>query len=433
MFLFHTTINNPSFIAAIQFSLIYFMIYFWAEIKQPKYYFLTSLVIVLLNVILGTLLNLLATGIVWLLGIVVTFIFTKRLNKSIFIPSFAILFYILLNYIMDDLFLYVFRNEENDFLVFFWSSLLYLFLGFYIKKGLHYFQKKTLFNEKIAWIAAFFSALTFLAYFTIIIFERFKGENSAFGRSNSFFIMIYAIIAIAAFFMIMYSFQKDYHIQLKQKELLYHKQYIDDLEANSMEIRRFRHDYQNILLSMEEYIVCGNLEGLKQYFYDEIKQTSINISDNMSQLSLLGSIKTPEIKSLFVNKFILAQENGIRVEIETTETNQVIKEDMLVIIRVLGIILDNAIEAAKEESDGFVRLALFDDDTDLKIIVANSCQPHIPKLHVLQEEGFSTKGKNRGLGLSNLDKLVKSTNHVFLETKIVDDVFIQILTISEPL
>nr|WP_276563262.1 GHKL domain-containing protein [Lysinibacillus xylanilyticus] len=105
--------------------------------------------------------------------------------------------------------------------------------------------------------------------------------------------------------------------------------------------------------------------------------------------------------------------------------------DSVVLVRSLGIILDNAIEAAEEIKNGYIRVAILHDKNLIKIIVANSCKQDIPKLFLLKRDGFSTKGENRGLGLGNLDQLLNKSKNIILETKIEKSVFTQILTINE--
>lgn len=55
----------------------------------------------------------------------------------------------------------------------------------------------------------------------------------------------------------------------------------------------------------------------------------------------------------------------------------------------------------------------------------------MPPLHVLKERGVSTKGKNRGLGLRNLDDLVGKNELLSLETILKNDTFCQIISIKE--
>ncbi|HBR81480.1 MAG TPA: accessory regulator AgrC, partial [Enterococcus sp.] len=49
----------------------------------------------------------------------------------------------------------------------------------------------------------------------------------------------------------------------------------------------------------------------------------------------------------------------------------------------------------------------------------------------LKKKSYSSKGKERGIGLSNLDELVQLNKNVYLDTKIEEGQFTQILTIWE--
>lgn len=49
----------------------------------------------------------------------------------------------------------------------------------------------------------------------------------------------------------------------------------------------------------------------------------------------------------------------------------------------------------------------------------------MPRIHELFQERFSTKGENRGLGLSTLKEITDSTENVLLDTTIENGYFIQ--------
>ncbi|WP_283589387.1 GHKL domain-containing protein, partial [Staphylococcus nepalensis] len=57
--------------------------------------------------------------------------------------------------------------------------------------------------------------------------------------------------------------------------------------------------------------------------------------------------------------------------------------------------------------------------------VMNKCKPDMPRVHTLFQENYSTKGKNRGLGLSNLKEITDATSNVLLDTTIDNNYFIQ--------
>jgi len=96
----------------------------------------------------------------------------------------------------------------------------------------------------------------------------------------------------------------------------------------------------------------------------------------------------------------------------------------------LGIILDNAIEALSALGTGQLRVACLKMGGGVIFIVRNDCSPDMPKLHQLRQDGFSTKGKSRGQGLSILSELANACPNVTLDTSIADGKFVQKLIIG---
>ncbi|MDT3984794.1 GHKL domain-containing protein, partial [Staphylococcus ureilyticus] len=90
-------------------------------------------------------------------------------------------------------------------------------------------------------------------------------------------------------------------------------------------------------------------------------------------------------------------------------------------------LLDNAIEASEKiEDDPLIRIAFIkNEDDSVMFIIMNKCKPDMPRVHTLFQENYSTKGKNRGLGLSNLKEITDATSNVLLDTTIDNNYFIQ--------
>ena len=105
--------------------------------------------------------------------------------------------------------------------------------------------------------------------------------------------------------------------------------------------------------------------------------------------------------------------------------------DIVDISRCLGILLDNAIEAALESDKKSMDIAIIKKNTSIIIVVANSYNGDIPVISKLFKEGFSTKGENRGLGLSNLKEIINKYNNVSLDTYIKEQKFYQELLVSK--
>lgn len=425
-------IENQLHYVFLQDILIFLVIYILGDIKKGKSYLIFSLLLSFVCSLIYGWVNLIATGFVWLFAVFLVFYLTKKINTSILLPSLSILLYILASYFMGDLLTVLFSiidiSVELNIGV---GSVAYVLSAVGIKYVYTKLAGKIDITEKMRWSGAILATVTFISYFVIIVIERFVGQETAMGRANSFFIIVYALISALVFLILMYSFQKEYAAKEKQKELFYLKEYTDKLETNYAEMRRFRHDYQNILMSMEDYITADDLEGLNEYFYTKIKKASQVIEQNNFKLSQLSNVKVSEVKSLLASKLTVSQEMGINTEIEVNEQVEEIKADSIILVRSLGIILDNAIEAASAIEGGFVRVAVLKHAGKLMIVTANSCTEDIPKLFEVKHEGFSTKGENRGMGLSNLDRMIAKEKRAMLETKIEQGIFSQILSIGE--
>lgn len=82
--------------------------------------------------------------------------------------------------------------------------------------------------------------------------------------------------------------------------------------------------------------------------------------------------------------------------------------DHLALSRIFGILIDNALEAASESKQPSVRLAIIDDNEQYVFILVNTTKNKTLSPSLLQRENFSTKGKNRGLGLSIVDSIIQA-------------------------
>nr|WP_240507199.1 ATP-binding protein [Staphylococcus cornubiensis] len=194
-------------------------------------------------------------------------------------------------------------------------------------------------------------------------------------------------------------------------------------------MRKFRHDYTNILLTMSEYLREDDLEGLKKYYHEHISPLKSEFESNTMRLNGIENLKVREIKGLITTKILQAQENDIEITVEVADEIAHIAMDSIQLSRVLGIIMDNAIEASNTINDPIIQIAFIKTDESVMIIIMNKAPKDMPKLHTLFQDGFSTKGKNRGIGLTTLKEIIDQTDNVFLDTTIENHYFIQKLEI----
>jgi len=217
----------------------------------------------------------------------------------------------------------------------------------------------------------------------------------------------------------------------EQKRL---QHYTEELERHQLDVQKFKHDYQNILLSLDAYIEDGDLAGLRQYYRTSIQPTSTMMAKSNFSLNGLDKIKIQAIKSFLAAKLMLAQRTDAEIHL-TFEANEHIDHiplDSVVLVRILGILLDNAIEELTELDRGELFVSCLKWDAGTTFIVQNTCQPNLPSLQQLWQTGFSTKDKSRkrGFGLPNLSELIDAHPNITLSTKILENSFRQELLIQ---
>ncbi|MEO1768490.1 sensor histidine kinase [Candidatus Enterococcus ferrettii] len=215
-------------------------------------------------------------------------------------------------------------------------------------------------------------------------------------------------------------------LEAESKKAIFENQlaYLKTIEKNAEEVRKFKHDYQNILLSMDTYFQENKFEELKNYYYTQIKHSSESLNSTNTQLSKLTKIQNLALRSIFYVKLSIIDSGKVNLTLEMDKNFYVEEKNEIPLVRALGIILDNAIDALSELDRGELQIAVFENDGSNVVIVKNSCSEDLPPLYQLEEKGYSTKGQNRGIGLSNLQEIMEEADFL-LETEIVDHYFIQ--------
>ena len=226
------------------------------------------------------------------------------------------------------------------------------------------------------------------------------------------------------------------HIQqvdrLKEAEHQALQQYVKDIERQSREIQQFKHDYKNILLSLDSYIYQGDLQSLKQFFEEKIKKTSelLLYKNTIQGDHHLGNIQIDEIKSILLIKMQEMVYKNIQVEFEAIDCIKEIPIDTIVMVRILGILLDNAIEEVIALKNKEISIGVIKNEQDIIFVVTNTCREGLKYTIDAEKKGFSLKGEGRGIGLYNLAGFAAKHDNLYIETKIENNYFIQIITIE---
>lgn len=200
--------------------------------------------------------------------------------------------------------------------------------------------------------------------------------------------------------------------EIKNQELLYQKFYNKSLENMMTEIRRFKHNFDNILASISGYIQVNQWDNLTKYVNEliEDKNTITPVSTMM-----LFNIKNAGIIGILLAKIEKAKEEDIIIKINIRDVIDEVNIKISDLCEILGIFLDNAIEEAKENDVKLVKMSATNTDGYVSFIIENSTKskPDISKMFI---KGWSTKGEERGLGLWIVNKIKNKYKNVSVNT-----------------
>lgn len=268
-----------------------------------------------------------------------------------------------------------------------------------------------------------------LLLITIYLFDDLiPGQNGSVGKmiynnvlhiSGYLLVMLFLLLAMRRFYL------ERLQTEANQKALQDLQGYTQNLEMMYNGMRSFKHDYINILLSLSGYIENGAMGELKEFFDSKILPTKNLIDQGDYKLNQLSNIGVLEIKSLLSAKMIYAHESGIDVTIDIPDRVGSFRMDTIDLARLLGIFLDNAIEAAIETERPKIGLNIIQNMAGVSIIINNSFQDDGLALHKLKQKDFSTKPGHQGIGLSNAQKIISSYDNVLLETTMQGGCFVQ--------
>ena len=397
---------------------------------------LSYLSVIILFFILYSINKNLASISTYILPIIIIFIKSKKLLKSIFIQAITCMIIIFSDNIIT---LIIIKCISEDFIRtphgYIITCLLIFALAYSISKLLSIIIKKygsliTEYAKSKYSILIYVMVILTLGVFYININWNTSDDAVYLAQINGILFLTYELLMLIIVGILIFILKKDQSFKIKEIQMNNLKEYTDNLEHLYMDMRKFRHDYINIISSMAGFIESKDIEGLEKHFNEHIYPLNKKMNRNNYKLGLLKNILMPEIKGLLSAKIIRAQELGIDVILEIVEPIDKIDMDIIDLSRCLGILLDNAIEASLSSEKKRLNIAFIKKNSSILIIISNTFKGVIPPLSKIFKTGFSTKGKNRGLGLSNLSEIMNNYSNTTLDTSISDDRFIQNITIS---
>ena len=229
---------------------------------------------------------------------------------------------------------------------------------------------------------------------------------------------------IILFFVNMYNTNNNIKLAKAEQELLE-----KEAQQNLIDgLRTFKHDYSNTLQTMNSCLQYNKIDKLKEIFQQVMDETKvITTLDNLNP----NKIKDPAIFGILNGKYKKAKENKLKMEVTVFGDTDKMAIDTFDLTRMLGILLDNAIEAAKTSKKKKITFSITERKDDVMFEITNTFSDKNIDIDKIKQKGVSSKGKNRGLGLYKVEEIIKKYDTVENITQIEADTFVQVLIISK--
>lgn len=369
----------------------------------------------------GTFLN-----IIFMTSIII-FLFKTNFLKSLLCVFVPLAINIVLEYLLESIYFVILEIPCNILLtipIYRFSIMLIIYLSIYIayrickkyKFNITLFENINSHTKKLILFNTILSIIIIASQFFLLTYynDRLPLLMSLVNISS---LLAYFVISIS---MIIKTTQLEISEQNLQETRLYNK----TLSILYDNMRAFKHDFSNILTGIGGYIYTEDLEGLKKYYSDLL--SDCQITNNLSALNP-DTINNPSIYNLLATKYHIADEFGIKINLEIFLDLNKLNIKIYDFTRIIGILMDNAIETAKVCDEKVINLIIRNDQNKNRqvVIIENTYKNKDVNLDLIFDKGVTSKTGNTGLGLWKVREILKKNENLNLFTTKNDKYFRQ--------
>jgi len=279
------------------------------------------------------------------------------------------------------------------------------------------FDKKSksiiIFNFIFGFICIFLQGILSVKYIDILPIE--------FTFFNFICLLIYFVLSF-------FSLAKVMSLSTTTKKLESAEEYNKTLHILHDNVRGFKHDFDNIVTTIGGYIKTNDMEGLEKY-YSQLQEDCSKV--NTLYILNPDIINNPGIYNLLTTKYSEAEEKGIKVNLTFLLDLNELHMKIYEFARILGILLDNAIDAASECDEKVLNIVFRNEAKNNRniILIENTYKDKDVDLNQIFNKGISGKENHTGLGLWEIRQILKKNNNVNLYTNKNEKYFTQQLEI----
>ena len=195
-------------------------------------------------------------------------------------------------------------------------------------------------------------------------------------------------------------------------------------------VRAFKHDFANIIASIGGFISTNDMLGLKKFYFS--LETDYNELNNLYTLNP-ELISNSGVYNLLNQKYNLAVSNGIKFNLSYFVDINNFNISIYELTRILGILIDNAIDAAKSSHEKILNVSFKSEPKKHRnvIVVQNSYLDKNLDIDDIFRKGITSKVNHTGLGLWEVKKILGKNPNLDLYTSKDDLLFTQQLEIYD--
>lgn len=291
-----------------------------------------------------------------------------------------------------------------------------------------------LFFKQTNWIQNFYQSVNYssniwkasiiytgLVCLALYLFEFIFTINN-FSPSTEIFIFgvfIFSIIInTTSIIIILKAYKNQFELKWLKESEKARQEYYDNFDIQQAHTRQIIHDYKNILATIQLSLNDSEQDN-STMTKNLISEAQNVLTQQQPDQDSMSAIACPPLKNLLYLKWTAAQNKGINMIIQT-EGEQILATitDVLPIIRIMGILLDNALEAAIDDHLKELLVLIYtDDQKNVEITVINQVSNSF-RLEQLNQNGYTTKGDGHGQGMTIINELITEHHNLHLRKRL---------------
>jgi len=219
-------------------------------------------------------------------------------------------------------------------------------------------------------------------------------------------------------------------LRLQEEDLHQLAEYNRELESNMEAMRGIRHDIKNMFLTMGGFVDRSDDEELKVFYTENIVPFARQELQKNDLCMKLACVHSESMKSFLYFKIMQGIEQGVAIDllIKPVDADNLFCIGQIDLIRILGILIDNAVEEAKA-CKGSVVISVKECEKEYLFSVSNTVRRQKKEKGIAA--GTTDKGPGRGNGLVIAEKLMRKYKNVLLNSYFREEDFVQCLRIGK--